>query len=445
MGVFSTHSYGSEWQSVNEKAKELLKNCLVEFHPDIKCTGIPHIQYVDLLTPWTESVELEKFRGRIRLIGPGPKINSGPFSPLPHDYVRLSIVSWGDQPEQIGKIVVGEGTELNGTSIISYVSVKIGSNVMFGPGAVILDSDGHSTDRRLPDVPENIKMAPIEIGDHAWIGLNSVILKGVTIGPYAVVGSNSVVHEDVPAHTVVAGNPAKPVKSYSPQAWFGTYTAPAKKDSLDEGELGIVKNFHRLYYDTWHHSRQNTINASWFGHNAVKCPLDLWIYQEILFENRPDFIVETGSFEGGSALFLATMLEILGKGKVITIDIKQSDNRPRHPRIVYLTGSSIDHDLFERVRTVVEGASVMVILDSDHRKEHVLEELNLYSQLVTPSQYLIVEDTNINGNPVYEEFGPGPFEAVEEFLQNNNSFTVDQNRERFMLTMNPGGYLLRIE
>jgi cephalosporin hydroxylase len=445
MGVFSTHSYGSEWQSVNEKAKKLLKKCLVDFHPDIKCTGIPHIQYVNLLTPWAESVELKNFKGRIRLIGAGAKINSGPYGPLPHDYVRLSIVSWGDQPEQIGEIVVGEGTELNGTTIVSYASVKIGSNVLFGPGVVILDADGHPSDRRLPDVPVNLKMAPIVIGDNAWIGLNAVILKGVTIGPYAVVGPNSVVHDDVPANTVVAGNPARPIKSYAPHAWFGTYKAPEKKASLNQDELDIVKNFHRLYYDTWHHSRQQTINSSWFGHNAVKCPLDLWIYQEILFENKPDFIVETGTYQGGSAMFLATMLELLGKGKVITIDISQSENRPRHPRIIYLTGSSTDRDLFDRVRGVVEGASVMVILDSDHSKQHVLDELNLYSQIVTPSQYLIVEDTNINGNPVYDDFGPGPFEAVEEFLNDNPSFVVDENRERFMLTMNPGGYLRRTE
>ena len=87
----------------------------------------------------------------------------------------------------------------------------------------------------------------------------------------------------------------------------------------------------------------------------------------------------------------------------------------------------------------------MVILDSDHSKQHVLDELNLYGQLVTPAQYLIVEDTNINGNPVYDDFGPGPFEAVKEFLQDNPSFVVDENRERFMLTMNPGGYLRKTE
>lgn len=445
MGVFSTHSYGSEWQVVNEKAKRLLKDCFVDFHPDIKCTGIPHIQYVNLLTPWSESVEVKDFKGRIRLVGAGSKINSGPYGPLPHDYVRLSIVRWGEQPDQLGEIVVGEGTELNGTTIVSYESVKIGTNVLFGPGVVILDSDGHPSDRRLADIPANIRTAPVVIQDNVWIGLNAVILKGVTIGSGAVVGPNSVVHDDVPPHTVVAGNPARPIKSYAPPAWFGTYKAPVKKVLLDEGEQEIVRNFHRLYYHTWHHQRQNTINSSWFGHNAVKCPLDLWIYQEILFENKPDYIIETGTFQGGSAMFLATILELLGKGKVITVDVNQSATRPRHPRIVYLTGSSTDPELFERVRSVVDGSSVMAILDSDHSKEHVLKELNLYSKLVTPNQYLIVEDTNINGNPVYDDFGPGPREALDEFLENNSSFVVDENRERFMLTMNPGGYLRRTE
>jgi len=238
---------------------------------------------------------------------------------------------------------------------------------------------------------------------------------------------------------------ARPIESHDPHAWFGTYKVPEKKGSFTAEEQEIVKKFHRLYYDAWRHSRQQTINSSWFGHDAQKCPLDLWIYQEIIFENKPDFIVETGTYMGGSAMFLASMLELLGNGMVITIDVYQSKDRPQHQRISYLTGSSTDIDVFAHVRGVVEGSRVMVILDSDHSKQHVLDELNLYGQLVTPAQYLIVEDTNINGNPVYDDFGPGPFEAVKEFLQDNPSFVVDENRERFMLTMNPGGYLRKTE
>ncbi len=85
----------------------------------------------------------------------------------------------------------------------------------------------------------------------------------------------------------------------------------------------------------------------------------------------------------------------------------------------------------------------MVILDSDHSRDHVLRELELYSPLVTPGCYLVVEDTNVNGHPVSPEFGPGPMEAVEAFLETTNDFEVDRSREKLLLTFNPSGYLRR--
>lgn len=88
--------------------------------------------------------------------------------------------------------------------------------------------------------------------------------------------------------------------------------------------------------------------------------------------------------------------------------------------------------------------SVMVILDSDHRKDHVLKELRAYSQYVTVDSYLIVEDTNINGHPVYPDYGPGPMEAVEESLKEDDRFAVDRTKEKLLLTFNPGGYLRRV-
>ena len=86
----------------------------------------------------------------------------------------------------------------------------------------------------------------------------------------------------------------------------------------------------------------------------------------------------------------------------------------------------------------------MVILDSDHNRDHVLKEMELYSPLVTRGSYLVVEDTNINGNPVLADFGPGPAEAVREFLQHHNEFEVDRNMEKFYMTFSPGGYLRRV-
>ena len=85
----------------------------------------------------------------------------------------------------------------------------------------------------------------------------------------------------------------------------------------------------------------------------------------------------------------------------------------------------------------------MVVLDSDHTRDHVAEELRLYAPLVTSGCYLVVEDTNVNGNPVLPEFGPGPQEAVAEFLAQTDDFEVDHEREKLMLTFNPNGYLRR--
>ena len=87
-----------------------------------------------------------------------------------------------------------------------------------------------------------------------------------------------------------------------------------------------------------------------------------------------------------------------------------------------------------------QGKKVLVILDSDHSKKHVLEEINIYGPMVTVGSYMIVQDTNINGHPVYPEFGPGPWEALDEFLSSNRQFQSDKNCERLMFTMHPRGY-----
>jgi cephalosporin hydroxylase len=204
----------------------------------------------------------------------------------------------------------------------------------------------------------------------------------------------------------------------------------------------MVRWVHRYYYDEGL-ARAGTWSATtWLGVPVQKLPLDLWIYQEILFETRPELVIETGTASGGSALFFASLFDLLGHGRVVSIDIKERPERPTHERISYLLGSSVSAEIIEHVREQAKGArSVMVVLDSDHRLEHVLEELRRYSPLVTPGAYLIVEDTNLNGNPVYPEFGPGPAEAVHEFLAETRDFVVDREREKLLLTFNPGGYL----
>ncbi len=205
----------------------------------------------------------------------------------------------------------------------------------------------------------------------------------------------------------------------------------------------LVDQFHTLYYDR----REQTWGKTfWLGHHVLKCPLDLWTYQEILHEVQPDLLIETGTYRGGSALFLASMCDLMRRGEVITIDSARQEGRPRHRRITYLTGSSTSDTILREVRRRARRKStVLVILDSGHGKDHVLAELHAYAPFVTPGSYLVVEDTNLNGHPVLGQHGPGPAEAVAEFLEHNDSFVRDESREKFLLTFNPGGFLKRRE
>jgi cephalosporin hydroxylase len=208
-----------------------------------------------------------------------------------------------------------------------------------------------------------------------------------------------------------------------------------------EERARVVDAFHRLYYDSHDTTWTQTY---WRGQTVLKCPLDLWIYQEILVETQPDLIVETGTFGGGSAYFLASVCDLLGRGEVLTIDIDQQKGMPEHERVTYLLGSSVGDDVLAVVRDRAASAErVMVILDSDHSRDHVLRELELYAPLVTPGCYLVVEDTNVNGHPVVPGFGPGPMEALEAFLETTDDFEVDRSREKLLLTFNPSGYLRR--
>ncbi|MFA5049569.1 MAG: CmcI family methyltransferase [Candidatus Micrarchaeia archaeon] len=209
-------------------------------------------------------------------------------------------------------------------------------------------------------------------------------------------------------------------------------------------EKNIVDQFHKLYYDS-HEFGKTWTNTTWLGVHTQKCPLDLWIYQEIIFEIKPDVIIECGTLNGGSALFLASMCDLVNTGSVITIDIENRKGRPQHKRIRYLLGSSTSEEIIKQIGKLVRDTDkVLVILDSDHSKKHVLNELRIYNKLVTKGSYIIVEDTNLNNHPIDPDHGPGPMEAVEEFLKENNSFMVDKSKEKFYLTFNPHGYLKKM-
>lgn len=182
------------------------------------------------------------------------------------------------------------------------------------------------------------------------------------------------------------------------------------------------------------------------GIPVLKCPLDLWIYQEIIFRVKPDLIIETGTYKGGTAHFFASMCELIGTGEVVTVDIEAYPNRPIHPRITYLHGSSTDPKIIQQVKQKAASVpSVLVVLDSDHSMAHVRKEMELYAPMVSKGSYLIVEDTNINGNPVLPESGPGPNEAIADYLRSHPEFTIDRSMEKLLMTFNPGGYLRKNE
>ena len=224
---------------------------------------------------------------------------------------------------------------------------------------------------------------------------------------------------------------------------IGSYFQDREQAALSVDEAEVVRRFHDLYYRRW--SVADTVRLSWFGYKLLKCPLDLWRYQELLVRTRPDVVIETGTCFGGSALYMAMILDLIGRGQVITIDIEARPGRPEHPRINYLTGSSVDPAIVAKVQETVSGGRAMVVLDSDHHAAHVYGEILAYHSFVQVGDYLIVEDTNINGNPVYPDFGPGPMEAVTRFLSENDEFVIDERCERFMMTFNPRGYLRRKE
>jgi cephalosporin hydroxylase len=222
----------------------------------------------------------------------------------------------------------------------------------------------------------------------------------------------------------------------------GSYRPPIAASPPDNRAVAATETFHGIFYDAWH--ERGTLDLHWFGYRTMKTPMDMWAYQEIVTETKPEVVIECGTAFGGSSLFFASLFDLLGRGEVITVDIEARPGQPQHPRISRIVGSSTDVAVVDDIRRRVGDRRAMVILDSDHREPHVSGELQAYRGLVSPGCYLVVEDTNVNGHPVLPDHGPGPMEAVVKFLPTAPEFEVDRSRERFMLTLNPGGFLRRV-
>ena len=197
----------------------------------------------------------------------------------------------------------------------------------------------------------------------------------------------------------------------------------------------------------YHQSQVVYDRCSWMGLKAIKNPLDAWIYQEIIHEVRPDVVIEIGSAAGGGTLYLAHLLDIIGSGLVVSIDNDRSTFAAEHERIVTVTGHSSAPETLASVRTFCADKRVLVIHDADHHRDQVLEDLLSYSPLVSVGSYFIVEDGIVDLFRPHELLGvlyDGPLAATEEFLRRNPDFEVDRERERYLLTYNPRGFLRRV-
>ncbi|MEI2742110.1 MAG: CmcI family methyltransferase [Candidatus Competibacter sp.] len=186
--------------------------------------------------------------------------------------------------------------------------------------------------------------------------------------------------------------------------------------------------------------------TAYFGVKALKNPLDHWVYQEIIYENQPDVIIEIGNASGGSTLSLAHLCDLLDRGRVIAIDVFHQHIPERvknHPRITFIEGDACQ--CFARAAELIAADDrVLIIEDSAHTYQNTLNILTTYSVLLKPGDYFIVEDSICHHGL---EVGPkpGPYEAIETFLNQNGHFIADRSKESFLITWNPKGYLKRIE
>lgn len=188
-----------------------------------------------------------------------------------------------------------------------------------------------------------------------------------------------------------------------------------------------------------------TTDTTYFGVKAMKCPEDAWVYQEIMCERRPDVVIEIGVNHGGGALRLAHTCDLLDHGRVIAIDISLDlvhEKVRRHPRIT-LIEQDAQAALAQVSALVAPGERVLVIEDSAHTYANTLGVLRAYSDLLQVGDYFIVEDS-ICWHGLELGPRPGPFEAIEQFVSENRDFAIDRSREKFLITWNPKGYLLKV-
>lgn len=201
-------------------------------------------------------------------------------------------------------------------------------------------------------------------------------------------------------------------------------------------------------------------NFTWMGRPIIQYPQDMIAMQELIWEIKPDLIIETGIAHGGSLIYYASLLELIGKGEVLGIDIdirkhnrEKIEEHPMFKRIHMLEGSSVTDEMVENVKPFAKDKNtILVCLDSNHTHEHVLAELNFYAPFVTFGSYIVVFDTIVEDLPErylpdrFWSIGNNPKTAVHEFLKHNNDFEIDKSIDnKLLISVNPDGYLKRIK
>lgn len=213
--------------------------------------------------------------------------------------------------------------------------------------------------------------------------------------------------------------------------------------------MKCVDEFHK-----WYEKNRIWEQTKWLGFPMWKLPFDSIIVQELIYNIKPDIIIEAGTGFGGSSVFYASIMQLLNKGNVITIDINEDridwNNVPTPimDRIYPICGSSTDIETIDKIDDFYDENKIetsMVMLDSWHSYDHVLKEMLLYKNYVSNGSYMIVEDTHVNGHPIEWKYGYGPYEAVEQFLKDNDDFIIDKECEKYIMTFNPSGFLRRIK
>jgi cephalosporin hydroxylase len=219
-------------------------------------------------------------------------------------------------------------------------------------------------------------------------------------------------------------------------------------ERLGDMTLRQYMMYHYYYlHQGYRYGGAKRLQQRWMGHDIIKTPMDCWVYQEIIWETKPDVVIELGVMFGGATHFFASILDLVGHGEVLGIDISLAKAKPpQNKRITYLEGSSTAEGTLEQVRRKAQGKKVLVIADSDHEKNHVLGEIRAYAPFVHVGGYFVVEDSlnDVMGyHPVPNE---GPKAAADQFLTETDDFVLDRRwGERYIMSLNPNGFLLRVK